>query len=256
MINRFKQQLRARAPMLGGWLSLSSPLAAEALAHAGFDFLVIDTEHAPADTMDVLAMLQAISAAPAQPVVRVSENAPMLVKRAMDAGAPTVLFPSVNSAEEARRAAAAMRYPQDGNGGLRGVAGLMRASRYGQQPDYLQHANAAACTVVQIESAAALAAVEEIAAVPDVDALFVGPADLSASLGHLGHSAHPEVQAAIARVANVAHAAGKAGGILATTAEQARQYRDLGYTMLAIGLDTQWLLQGARQALAALQPTR
>ena len=253
MINSFKRQLLAREPLYGGWLALSSPLAAEALAHAGFDFLVVDTEHAPADTMDALAMLQAISAAPARAVLRVTENTPMLVKRAMDAGAQTILFPNVNSADDARRAVAAMRYPQDGNGGLRGVAGVTRGGRFGLVPDYLVTANAQACTVVQIESAAALEAVDAIAAVAEVDALFVGPADLSASLGHLGNSAHADVQAAIAQVAQVAAAHGKAAGILALNTEQARRYRDLGYTMIALGLDTQWLLAAARQALAGMR---
>jgi len=253
MTNQFKHRIAERSIVYGGWLALSSALAAEALAHAGFDFLVLDTEHAPADTMDALAMLQAMSAAPAHPVLRVTENAPPLVKRAMDAGAQTVLFPSVNSVDDARRAVASMRYPQRGNGGLRGVAGMTRGGRFGLQADYLLTANDAACTIVQIESAAALDAVEQIAALPDVDALFVGPADLSASLGHLGDSGHAQVQAAIERVARVAAARGKSAGILALDAGQARQYRQLGYSMIALGLDTQWLLQSARQALGAVR---
>ncbi len=253
MTNDFKRRLIAREPMYGGWLSLSSPLAAEALGHAGFDFLVVDTEHAAADTMDAMAMLQAMSAAPAHAVLRVTENTPMLVKRAMDAGAQTLLFPNVNSIDDARRAVASMRYPQHGNGGLRGVAGVTRGGRFGLQPDYLQIANGLACTVVQIESAQALAAVDSIAAERDVDALFVGPADLSASLGHLGNSGHAEVQAAIGRVAQVAAAHGKAAGILALSPEQARHYRSLGFNMIALGLDTQWLLQAARAALSAMR---
>jgi 2-dehydro-3-deoxyglucarate aldolase len=174
----------------------------------------------------------------------------MLVKRAMDAGGASVLFPSVNSADEARRAVAAMRYPQGDNGGLRGVAGTTRASRYGLTPDYLRQANADACTVVQIESAAALAAVADIAAVDGVDALFVGPADLSASMGHLAEPEHPDVQAAIARVAQVAQAHGKAAGILARVPAQVQRYRALGYTLVAIGSDTGWMLQAARDSLA------
>jgi 2-dehydro-3-deoxyglucarate aldolase len=253
MLNPFKRALLERRTVYGGWLALSSPLAAEALAHAGFDFLVLDTEHAPADTMDAMAMLQAMSAAPAHPVLRVTENSPPLVKRAMDAGARTLLFPNVNSIAEAQLAAAAMRYPQDGNGGLRGVAAVTRGGRFGLLPDYLLTANEAACTVVQIESAAAVSAAAEIAALPQVDALFVGPADLSASLGHLGNAGHADVQAAIAQVAQVAAAHGKSAGILALTPEQARRYRELGYTMIALGLDTQWLLVAARAALSAMR---
>lgn len=253
MTNQFKRRLAARELVYGGWLALSSPLASEALAHAGFDFLVVDTEHAPADTMDLVAMLQAVGAAPAHAVVRVTENSPALVKRAMDAGAQSVLFPSIDDAAAARRAAAAMRYPQGGNGGLRGVAGVTRGGRFGLVPDYLQSANDLACTIVQIESAAGLAAADAIAALPEVDALFVGPADLSASLGHLGDSGHADVQAAIARVAQVAAAHRKSAGILALDTAQARRYRDLGYTMIALGLDTQWLLLAARQALAGVR---
>lgn len=253
MLNPFKHALRERQTVYGGWLALSSPLAAEALAHAGFDFLVLDTEHAPADTMDALAMLQAISGTPTQPVLRVTENAPTLVKRAMDAGAQTILFPNISSVADATLAAAAMRYPQDGNGGLRGVAAVTRGGRFGLRSDYLLTANDAACTVVQIESATAVRAAAEIASLPQVDALFVGPADLSASLGHLGNPGHADVQAAIAQVAQVAAAHGKAAGILAMTAEQARRYRELGYTMIALGLDTQWLLAAARAALSAMR---
>jgi 2-dehydro-3-deoxyglucarate aldolase len=250
-MNPLKSALAAGRTLYGGWLSLASPLAAEALAHAGFDFLVVDTEHAPADTMDVVALLQAVSAAPAQPIVRVTENLPLLVKRVMDAGAQTVLFPNVNSADEAQRAARAMRYPQHGNGGLRGVAGVVRAARFGLAPDYLATANDDACTIVQIESAAALQALDAIAASAGVDALFVGPADLSASLGHLGNPAHPDVQQAIARVPQAARAAGKQAGILALDPAQAQRYRGLGYTLIAVGLDTQWLLAAARQTLTA-----
>lgn len=253
MLNPFKRALLERTNVYGGWLALSSPLAAEALGHAGFDFLVLDTEHAPADTMDALAMLQALASTPAHAVLRVTENTPPLVKRAMDAGARTILFPNVNSVADATLACAAMRYPQGGNGGLRGVAGVTRGGRFGLLPDYLLTANDAACTVVQIESAAAVRAAAEIAALPDVDALFVGPADLSASLGHLGNPGHADVQVAIAHVAQAAATHRKAAGILALSPEQARRYRDLGYTMIALGLDTQWLLSAARAALSAMR---
>jgi 2-dehydro-3-deoxyglucarate aldolase len=168
----------------------------------------------------------------------------------MDAGGATVLFPNVNSADEARRAVAAMRYPQAGNGGLRGVAGINRGARFGLTRDYVAHAHEDACTIVQIESAAALAAVEEIAAVEGVDALFVGPADLSASLGHLGNPAHPQVVEAIARVSQVARAAGKSAGIFAGNAQAARGYAAAGYNFIALAADVVWLLAGARGALA------
>ncbi len=252
-MNAFKTRLAAGEPLLGCWLNLASPTAAEALAHAGFDFLVVDTEHSPADGMDLLAMLIAIGSR-AAPVVRVTENSPALVKRALDSGCPNLVFPAVDSAAEARAMVAAMRFPQAGNGGTRGVAGMVRAARYGLDRDYLQHANEATCAIVQIETAAALEQLEAIAAVDGVAALFVGPADLAASLGHLGEPAHADVQAAITRVAQVARAKGKAAGIFALDPQQARDYRSRGYTLIALAADVVWLLKGARDALASARP--
>jgi len=246
-----KQRLAAGERLFGCWLSLASPMAAEALAGAGFDFLVVDGEHSPADTMDTVALLQAIAAGGSQPIVRVAENTAWLAKRALDAGSATLLFPMVASADDARRAVASMRYPQHGNGGQRGVAGVVRAARFGLLADYLHTANAAACAIVQIESAAAVAAGEEIAAIDGVDALFVGPADLAASLGHLGDSGHADVQQAIDRVLAAAKARGKRAGIFAGSADEARDYAARGFTLIALAADVIWLLAGARQALAA-----
>ncbi len=253
MNNLLKERLAAGEPLYGCWLSLASPMAAEALACAGFDFLVVDGEHSPADTMDTLALLQAIAAGGSQPVVRVAENAAWLAKRALDAGGPTLLFPMVASADDARRAVASVRYPSRGNGGVRGVAGVVRAARFGLTTDYVHTANEAACTMVQIESAAAVEACDEIAAVEGVDVLFVGPADLAASLGHLGDSGHGQVQRAIDRVAAAAKAQRKAAGIFAGSAEEARDYAARGFTLIALAADVIWLLAGARQALAAVR---
>lgn len=250
-----RSRLASRAPQFGCWLSLASPYSAEALSQAGFDFLVVDMEHSPADTSDTIGLLQAIGNGTAIPVVRVTENRTALVKRAMDAGAPNIIFPAVNDAGEARRAAHAMRYPQivDGrnNGGQRGVAGIVRAARYGLEADYLARANDAAYTIVQIETAAGLGHVEEIAAVDGVDALFVGPADLAANLGHLGRADHADVQTAIARVLEIARKHGKAAGIFSTTAESARAAAVQGFTLIAVAADLTWLMRGASDALAA-----
>lgn len=250
-----RTRLAAGQPQFGCWLSLASPAAAEALSFAGFDFLVVDLEHSPADTMDAIGLLQAIDNGTAAPVVRVTENRPALVKRAMDAGAPNVIFPSVNDATEARCAASAMRYPQviggRANGGQRGVAGVVRAARYGFDAGYVAGANDAAFTIVQIETAAGLANVGSIAAVEGVDAIFVGPADLAANLGHLGRSDHPEVQNAIARILQVARASGKAAGTFALTAEAARAAAAQGFALIAVAADIVWLTRGARDALAA-----
>jgi 2-dehydro-3-deoxyglucarate aldolase len=254
MADLLRTRLASGRPQFGCWLSLASPFSAEALSHAGFDFLVADTEHAPADAMETIAMLQAIGNGTAIPVVRVTENRPALVKRAMDAGAPNIIFPSVNTADEARLAVSSMRYPQvvqgRANGGQRGVAGLVRAARYGFEPDYLAQANARVCTIVQVETIAGLDNVESIAAVDGVDLLFVGPADLAANLGHLGRSDHPEVQSAIARIAAVARAKGKAAGIFAASGEAARAAAAQGFTLIAVAADITWLVRGAKDALA------
>jgi 2-dehydro-3-deoxyglucarate aldolase len=251
MNNLVKERLAAGEQLFGCWLSLASPMVAEALACAGFDFLVIDGEHSPVDTTDTVALLQAIAAGGSQPIVRVTDNTTWLAKRALDAGAATLLLPMVASADEARRAVAAMRYPQRGNGGQRGVAGIVRAARFGLAADYVQTANEAACTIVQIESAAGVAASDEIAAVDGVDALFVGPADLAASLGHLGDSRHPEVQQAIDRVLVAARRQRKAAGIFAGSAAEASDYAARGFTLVSLAADVVWLLAGACQALAA-----
>lgn len=249
--NPLKQRLLAGERLFGCWLSLASPLAAEALAGAGFDFLVVDGEHSPADTMDAVALLQAIAAGGSRPIVRVADRQPWLAKRALDAGSPTLLFPMVDSADDARRAVAAMRYPRAGNGGLRGVASVVRAARFGLSADYVYTANADACAIVQIESAAAVAASAQIGAVDGVDCLFVGPADLAASLGHLGDSSHADVQRAIDQVLAAARAQRKCAGIFAGSAQEARDYAARGFTLIALAADVIWLLQGARQALAS-----
>ena len=251
MNNPIKRRLAAGEPLFGCWLTLASPLVAEALACAGFDFLVVDGEHSPADTMETMALLQAIAAGGSEPIVRVTDNTTWLAKRALDAGAATLLFPMVATADEARRAVAAMRYPGRGEGGARGVAGIVRAARFGLAAAYLHTANEAACTIVQIESAAGVDAAEEIAAVEGIDALFVGPADLAASLGHFGDSRHPQVQQAIDRVAAAARSRRKAAGIFAASAAEAGDYAARGFTLVSLAADVVWLLAGARQALAA-----
>jgi 2-dehydro-3-deoxyglucarate aldolase len=252
LTNPLKQRLKEADPLYGLWLSLGSEDAAEALAHAGFDWLCIDMEHAPNDSGDVAAQLRAIAAAhlPSEPVVRVPAKEAWLVKRVLDAGARTIMFPNIESASDASHAVHLTQYPcADSPEGLRGVAGAVRAAAFGARRDYVLTANAQIATIVQIESAHALENVEQIAATPGIDCLFVGPADLSASLGHLGDTKHPEVQGAIARVAQAAQRAGVAAGIFALDSIGARQYRDAGFRFIALGADVMWLLRATRQAL-------
>jgi 2-dehydro-3-deoxyglucarate aldolase len=219
--NPLKQRLADAEPLFGLWLSLGSDSAAEALAHAGFDWLLIDMEHAPIDSADVTSLLRAIAAAhlPSEPVVRVPASEGWLVKRVLDAGARTLMFPNIESAEEAAHAVRLTQYPTpDALDGLRGVAGAVHD-------------------------------VEMIAATPGVDCLFIGPADLAASLGHLGDSKHPEVQAAMSHVVAAANKAGIATGIFAMDAAGARQYRDAGFRFIALAADVMWLVRATRQAL-------
>ena len=250
--NPLKQRLKEADPLFGLWLSLGSDAAAEALAHAGFDWLLIDMEHAPIDSADVTSQLRAIAAAhlPSEPVVRLPASEGWLVKRVLDAGARTLMFPNIESAEEAAHAVRLTQYPTpDALDGLRGVAGAVRAGSYGMRRDYVQTANAQIATIVQIESARAVHDVEKIAATPGVDCLFIGPADLAASLGHLGDSKHPEVQAAMSHVVAAANKAGIATGIFALDAASARQYRDAGFRFIALAADVMWLVRATRQAL-------
>ncbi|MGF6752964.1 HpcH/HpaI aldolase family protein [Paraburkholderia sp. GAS334] len=250
--NPLKQRLKDPDPLFGLWLSLGSDTAAEALAHAGFDWLLIDMEHSPNDSIDVTGQLRAIAAAhlPTEPVVRLPASEPWIVKRVLDAGARTLMFPNIESAEEAAQAVRLTQYPGiGGNDGLRGVAGAVRAAAYGMRRDYVQNANAQIATIVQIESARAVDNVEQIAATQGIDCLFIGPADLAASLGHLGDSKHPEVLAAIAHVADVARRAKVATGIFAMDVLSARQYRTEGFRFIALAADVMWMLRATRQAL-------
>ena len=250
--NPLKERLTEDGPLHGLWLSMGSETAAEALAHAGFDWLLIDMEHTPNDSADTLAQLRAIAAAhmPTEPVVRLPAGEPWLVKRVLDCGARTVMFPNIGSAAEAAHAVSLTRFPDArAPGGQRGVAGLVRAAAWGARRDYVHGANAQIAVIVQIESAAGLEEVEAIAATPGIDCLFAGPADLAASLGHLGDSKHPDVQAALARIAATARKAGVAAGIFAMDPVQAKQYQQMGFRFIALAADVIWLMRAARLAL-------
>ncbi|CAE6820971.1 HpcH/HpaI aldolase family protein [Paraburkholderia domus] len=253
--NPIKKALLARTPSEGCWLTLASPTVAETVAHCGFDWLVVDMEHAPNDVVSLSAQLQAIDAARANgastyPAVRVSANDPILVKRAMDCGVETVVFPNIDTVEDAQRAIAAMRFPSNGNGGTRGVAGLVRAGTYGQNPEYVSRANAQSCAILQIESAEAVRNVKEIAALPGADCLFIGTADMAASLGRLGDTGHPAVLEAVSVVIAACEAENKAVGIFAGSAEEAAAYRKQGVQFIALHSDVMWLAHGVRQARA------
>ena len=251
-MNAFRQLLKSAGshPPIGTWIMSASHIVAEAVGHAGFDWAVVDMEHAPADVTQVVQMLQALSATRLVPVVRVPWNDAVMVKRVLDAGAGTVMFPYVQNADEARRAVAATRYPPEG---VRGVAGMSRASKFGTASQYLKTANANVGVIVQLETQEALQALDTIAAVPGVDALFIGPADLSASVGHLGETGHPRVLELMGQAVRRAKAAGKPIGSLGGTPEQLAQYRALGFDYMALSSDLGLLMRGAQTALSALR---
>ncbi len=243
--NRFRQDLLARKRLIGCWCSLANPVTTEVLGLAGFDWLLLDAEHAPNDVLSLIPQLMALKDSRSAPVVRPPWNDTVAIKRLLDAGFYNFLIPFVESAEEAQRAVAATRYPP---AGVRGVSVAQRHNRYGTVPDYLATVNDNVAVTVQIESRPGLAAVDAIAAVEGVDGIFVGPSDLAAALGHLGNAAHPEVQQAIRHLFERAQAQGKACGILAPVEADARRYLELGATFVAVGSDL-GLFRSATQAL-------
>jgi 4-hydroxy-2-oxoheptanedioate aldolase len=252
-VNSLKRALRDGRPQIGLWTQLASPIAAEVLAGAGFDFLVLDTEHAPNELPTVHAQLQAMVGGTATPVVRPVWNDPVVFKRLLDVGAQTLLVPFVQTAEEARRAVAATRYPP---AGIRGVALATRANRYGRVKDYFERVNDELCVFVQLETRAALESLEAIAAVDGVDGLFIGPSDLAADMGHLGDSAHPEVRAAIDGAIARIRRAGKVPGILAPIEADARRWLEQGCLFTAVGGDVGLLARQAEALAAKLKPRK
>jgi len=250
-MNPLRQLLKSagsQAP-LGTWLMAASPLVTEAMGHAGFQWGVIDMEHTPLDMMEVIHLLQAAGNTKMVPIVRVPWNDSVSIKRVLDAGAQTLLIPFVQNADEARRAVAATRYPPLG---IRGLAGMSRGSKFGTVADYARTANKTVGAVLQIETPAALANLEAIAAVEGVDSIFMGPGDLSAAIGHPGNTTHPQVMALMADAARRCNAIGTPVGTVGGTPEMVVQYRAMGYHYVAIGSDLGLLMRGAQAAVKAL----
>jgi 4-hydroxy-2-oxoheptanedioate aldolase len=240
--NSFKHAIAKGELQIGLWCSLCSPITAEIVSHSGFDWLLLDTEHSPNEVPDVLTQLQAVQAGTASPIVRPAWNDIVLIKRFLDIGAQTLLIPFVQTPEEARRAVEATRYPP---GGIRGITGSGRASRYGRVKDYLKVASREICLLVQVETRGALDRIEDIADVEGIDGVFIGPNDLSASFNHLGNWAHPDVQAALADAVRRLKKLGKPAGILTPNEEEAKRFIEWGYTFVAVGADLGLLARGS-----------
>ncbi|HLZ99398.1 MAG TPA: 4-hydroxy-2-oxoheptanedioate aldolase [Steroidobacteraceae bacterium] len=247
-VNVFKQGLFSGRQQIGLWVGLADAYVAELLASTGFDWLLIDAEHAPNDPRSVLKQLQAVAAYPVHPIVRPVYGHVELVKQYLDLGAQTLLVPMVETAEEAARMVAATRYPPRG---IRGVgSALARSSRWNQIDNYLQRCDDQMCVVVQIESVKALQNLAAIAAVDGVDGVFFGPADLSASMGLLGRPMDLTVQSAIANGISTARKAGKAAGTLSSDQKMARDFLAMGATFVAVGVDTTLLVRAATELRA------
>ena len=246
-VNAFKRALAEKRRQIGLWTSLGTGTSAEVLSGAGFDWLLIDTEHSPTELPMVIDQLRAMEGSGVTPIVRPAWNDPVIFKRLLDTGVQTLLVPMVQNAEEARRAVAATRYPP---AGIRGIAVVHRANRYGRVKDYHTRANAEMCVLVQLETRRALAELEAIAAVEGVDGLFIGPSDLAGDLGHLGNNRHPEAVAVFADACARAQKAGKPIGILAPVEEDARRYLEMGFTYVAVGSDIGVLRNAVEQLRA------
>ena len=239
--NGFKKALATGNPQIGCWLGLAHPYTAEICAGAGFDWLLIDGEHAPNDVRSTLEQLQVLAAYPVHPVVRIVNHDANLIKQLLDVGVQNLLVPMVETAAQAEALGQAMRYPPEG---IRGVGtGLARAAKWNRTPNYLARANAEMCLLVQVETALGLTYLESILAVPSVDGVFIGPSDLAASMGFLGQPGHADVQAAIARALGQIRSSGKAAGILATDPTLAEAYMQQGANFVAVGVDTLLLAQ-------------
>lgn len=249
MENRVKRLLQDGNSTAGAWLQLTSPMSAELMARAGFDWLIIDMEHAPGDYMNLAAQIQAMGATDCVPFVRAPWNDPVAIKRILDTGAMGVLVPYVNSGEEARKAVAACKYPPEG---IRGVAGSPRAAYFGQNSmAYLQDANKEILVIVAVETGEAIDNLDAILATEGLDGIFIGPMDLATSMGYFGTPSHPKVQEAIALIEEKTLKAEKFLGTVGGSWEQARAKYEKGYQLLMLMSDSVDLARLAGQTVEA-----
>ena len=233
--NALKAALAEDRCQLGLWMACRDSMMVELMAGAGFDWVLIDMEHAPSETADVARLLQATSAYDVSTCVRVPWNDTVAIKRVLDVGAQTIVVPYVQTVEEAEAAVAAVRYPPRG---VRGVGGSTRATRFGEVKDYATRAEEEICLILQVETKAALPHVEAIASVDGVDGIFIGPADLAASMGFPGEPGHPEVRKTVVDVTRRIRSVGKAPGFLAASPDYCREVQEAGSLFLGIDIDT------------------
>ena len=243
--NTFKQKLRRGEAQIGLWVASGDPTVAEICSHTGFDWLVIDGEHGPNGLRDVLAQLRAVGDTRSHAVVRVKDDDRAGIKQMLDIGAQTLLVPMIESTEQARAAVASVTYPPNGKRGI--GAALARASGYNTHAGYLDEADAQICLLLQIESQAGLAALDDILEINGVDGVFIGPADLAADMGHRGNPTHPEVRACVEDAIRRIVAAGKPAGMLSSNRDFSERCLALGATFVAVGSDVGLLVNAGRQ---------
>ncbi|WP_019531340.1 aldolase/citrate lyase family protein [Dasania marina] len=244
-INQFKRKLASGKPQFGLWLGLPDSICAEIGAGAGFDWVLIDAEHAPYSLRDIQNHLSAIEPYKVPAIVRPAEGRTAVLKQLLDVGAQTLLIPMVDTAEQARQLVQDVRYPPQGIRGL--GTSMARAARWNRVDDYLNQANKEICLIVQAETTTAMQNLAEIVAVDGVDAVFIGPSDLSASMGHIGNPGHPDVVKAIEEGFKTILAAGKAAGVLAVDEALAKAYVKKGASFVGVGVDAALLSSATRQ---------
>ena len=235
---------------VGTFVMSASPVVAEAVGCAGFDWAVIDMEHTPLDLADLVHLLQAVAGTPMLPITRIPWNDTVMVKRLLDAGAQTILFPFVQNAAEAAKAVAACKYPPSG---VRGMAAMSRGSRFGTVKDYFKLANDGVSVIVQIESPEAMDRLEQIAQVPGVDSIFIGPGDLSGAMGHVGDLLHPAVVDVMARSVKRCHALGKPIGTVGGTTDAVATYREAGFDYIGVASDLGLMMRTCAATLSTIR---
>ncbi|WP_180023791.1 4-hydroxy-2-oxoheptanedioate aldolase [Acinetobacter sp. YH1901134] len=245
--NHFKKKLKTEQ-QIGLWVGLADAYGTEIAANAGYDWLLIDGEHAPSDLRTTLSQLQSIAAYPSQAVVRPPIGSLQLIKQLLDIGAQTLLIPMVETVEQAQLMVKAVRYPPEG---IRGVgAALARATRWNSIADYYANAHENICLLIQIESVEGIKNLDEILKIDGIDGVFIGAVDLSATMGYQGNPNHPEVQKTVIDAIQRIRKAGKAAGILSTQHDVTQKYIELGTEFVAVGVDTSVLMNSLRELLS------
>lgn len=254
-MNTFKHAIASGQPLLGTWMMTGSDTVAEAMATVGFDFLVLDQEHVAVETLDAIRIDRAIRSVntATTPLYRLAGNDVILIKRALDGGATSLMIPFINTLEEARQAVRAAYYPPYG---ARGFAAMHRASGWGSNPAFVAEARDELCLILQLETPEAMANIDAMAALDGVTGFFIGPGDLSCVMGHPGTPSHPDVQAMIQQALSTCQRLGKPCGIVGGTPELANRYQQMGFSFVALASDMSFMLARAKEQLAAIRGQR